>query len=61
MVAEIMENYCPHVQGRRGESHSILPTLIRAAECFQPLSVIKGVEPARKNETGLERGLSLPR
>ena len=49
------------VQGRREESHSKSPSLIRAAEFFRPLSVIKGLQSVRKHETGLKRGLRLQR
>jgi hypothetical protein len=33
-----------------------LPTQIRAAECFQPSQVIKGVELVQKLKTGLDCG-----
>ena len=55
-VAEKTEKYCAQAQQGRGEPRSKSPSPIRAAECFRPLSVIKGVESVRKHETGLEGG-----
>ena len=46
---------------RRGEPRSKSPSPIRAAECFWPLRVFKGVKSVQNHETGLKGGQWLPR
>jgi hypothetical protein len=46
---------------RKGLSRSTSQTLICAAECFWPSTVFMHAELVRKNETGPEKGLWLPR
>ena len=46
---------------KEGEPNSNLASPIRAAECFWPLRVFKGVESVQNHETGLKGGRWLPR